>query len=241
MKASRKRQFYLAKGASLATVLILLLAIMLIGTTTARLSLQGEKAARNERDFRVAFFAAEAALADAQADIDNNDDRESPFMPPHHEVFMRGCGTVENGVSHGLCATSATGSTPVWLSADLLDTHDLTARTVAYGQVTKKLFATGEGPQSAMLPRYLIELLTPDSGIPIVDGEAAHADYRITAVGFGMRESTHVVLQAVYRRERIPNENPESAEARPYEFRSRRLSWREIPHWQELRNAIKKK
>lgn len=241
MSASQKKWCSCQSGASLATTLILLLVIMLLGATTARLCVQGEKAARNERDFRMAFFAAEAALADATKDIDSNSDVDSPFMPPDHKVFMRGCGTPEDGKSHGLCSPAASGNPPVWLSVDLLDTHGLTAPTVAYGHVTNRVFAAGEGAQAAALPRYLIELLTPASAVPLVDGGVIRADYRITAIGFGMRESTHVVLQAVYRRERVPNENPESAESRPYEYLSRRLSWREIPHWQELRDDIKKK
>lgn len=229
------------RGASLASTLVLLSAVMLIGSTTARLTLQGEKAARNERDFRTAFFAAEAALLDAQEDIDGDKPGNTIFLPPNRESFIKGCGTVADGLSHGLCALSASGAAPAWLAIDLLNTNEATARTIAYGSVTGKSFVAAEGPQPAMLPRYLIELLTPESEIPIVDGEAAQGVYRITAIGFGMRVSTHVVLQAVYQRERMPNELRENAEDPPYFYRSRRLSWREIPHWQELRDAIKKK
>lgn len=234
-------QCHIYSGASLASTLILLSAIMLMGSTIARLTLQGEKAARNERDFRAAFFAAEAALLDAQDDIDGDKPGEAIFMPPNRTSFIKGCGTIADGLSHGLCAPPAHGAAPAWLAADLLNTDEYTARTIAYGSVTGKSFITPEGPQPALVPRYLIELLTPESEIPVVDGEAAQGVYRITAIGFGMRPSTHVVLQMVYQRERIPNELRESPEDPPYFYRSRRLSWREIPHWQELRDAIKKK
>lgn len=214
---------------------------MLLGATTARLTVQGEKAARNERDFRTAFQAAEAALSDAQADIDGDDEKNAIFLPPDHTAFLPGCGTVADGDSHGLCVPAEARHTPVWLTVDLLDTREATARTVAYGETTGRHFLGGEGTLPGKLPRYLIELLTLQSEAPPAAGEAAQAVYRITAIGFGMRESTHVVLQAVYRRERVPNELKESEEGPVYRYRSQRLSWREIPNWQELRDASNKK
>jgi type IV pilus assembly protein PilX len=241
MKRFGGPDYHCQRGASLPTSLIVLAVIMLLGATTARLTVQGEKAARNERDFRTAFHAAEAALSDAQADIDGGEEEETIFLPPDHSAFLPGCGRVTDVGSHGLCVPAAATQTPVWLTVDLLDTNEATARTVAYGETTGQRFPGGEGTLPGKLPRYLIELLTPASEVPPTAGEAAQAVYRITAIGFGMRESTHVVLQAVYRRERVPNELKESEEGPLYRYRSRRLSWREIPHWQELRDASNKK
>jgi type IV pilus assembly protein PilX len=228
-------------GAALPTSLILLAVSMLLCATTFRLTVQGEKAARNERDFRTAFHAAEAALSDAQADIDGDVAEKAIFLPADRTAFLPGCGTVADGYSHGLCVPAAATQTPVWLTVDLLDTNEATARTVAYGETTGRRLPGGEGTLPRKSPRYLIELLTPVSEAPPATGEAAQAVYRITAVGFGMRESTHVVLQVVYRRERVPHELAESGEGPLYRYRSRRLSWREIPHWQELRDASRKK
>ena len=230
------------RGASLLTSLILLAAIMLLGATTAGITVQGEKAARNERDFRLAFFAAEAALRDAQADMDRDDEREKAvFLPVDAAMFIDGCGTAKHGKSHGLCAPALNAKPPAWITADLLATGDEGTPTVALGTHTGRSFPTGDGSLPARLPRYLIELLDATGQELTADDKAIHAVYRITAVGFGMRSSTHVVLQAVYRRDRIPNEAEESKEEPPYHYRSRRLSWREIPHWQELHDAIKKK
>jgi type IV pilus assembly protein PilX len=232
-------------GASLLTSLILLAVIMLLGSTTARLTVQGEKAARNERDFRTAFHSAEAALLDAQLDIDGGEEEDAIFLPPDRSVFLPGCGREADGDAYGLCASASASAsaanTPVWLAIDLLDENDATARTVAYGGTTGRHFSAGAGALPDKLPRYLIELLSSHPETPPVAGEAAQAVYRITAIGFGMRPSTHVVLQAVYRRERMPNELAESEEGPLYRYRSHRLSWREIPHWQELRDASKKK
>lgn len=236
--AERKRQ----QGASLVTSLVLLVAIMLLGVTTASITVQGEKAARNERDFSMAFFAAEAALRDAQQDIDSEESREKAvFLPPDPDAFLQGCGSRLQGRSHGLCLPAAADHPPVWLTADLLNAGNANARTVAYGTYTGRSFPAGEGPLPAMSPRYLIELLSTLPEASPSDSETIHAVYRITAVGFGMRASTHVVLQAVYRRDRVSQELKKSEEDSPYRFQSRRLSWREIPHWQELHDAIKKK
>lgn len=231
------------QGVTLTTSLILLAAIMLLGATTARTTVQGEKAARNERDTRTAFHAAEAALRDAQADIDSDANRKKKlFLPADRNAFPIGCGTAASGNSHGLCAAAEEGSRPAWLQVDLLDTRDASAQTVAFGAYTGLQFAAGMGPLPALPPRYMIELLSHAPEDQPVAGEAAQAVYRITAIGFGMRETTHVVLQAVYRRERIPDESSEPdtlGEGPLYRYRSSRLSWREIPHWQELRDASK--
>ena len=147
------------QGAALLTSLILLLAIMLLGAATASITMQGEKAARNERDFRTAFFAAEAALRDAQADIDREQDA-SLFLPPDPAAFVNACGTKQQGKSPGLCLPAQTGHPPVWLTVNLLDAGEDSARTKAYGTYTGRLFPAGEGALPFRPPRYLIELLS---------------------------------------------------------------------------------
>ena len=119
IQEDKQKGCHFQKGSSLATSLILLVAIMLLGATTARLTVQGEKAARNERDVKMAFHAAEAALHDAEADInDGTRDAPSPFDV---RVFLPGCGSRSDGVSHGLCASADPGKLPVWLTVDLRD------------------------------------------------------------------------------------------------------------------------
>lgn len=77
-----------------------------------------------------------------------------------------------------------------------------------YGRYSGRLFPHGAASLTARMPHYRIELL----------GRTADAvrRYRITAVGFGVRESTRVTLQAIYAM-------PGSGDGIP-----RRLSWREI-------------
>src|SRR6218665_2022527 len=57
------------RGMVLLVSLVLLVMVMLLGVSAAQLSLQGEKAARSERDREVAFLAAEDAMKDAERDV----------------------------------------------------------------------------------------------------------------------------------------------------------------------------
>lgn len=76
-----------------------------------------------------------------------------------------------------------------------------------YGRYSGRLFPHGVATLAARMPHYRIELL----------GKAADTQaYRITAVGFGARESTRVMLQAIYT---MPGSGDGAL---------RKLSWREI-------------
>ena len=80
---------------------------------------------------------------------------------------------------------------------DFLDESG-SASSVPYGQFTGAAFQTGAGPLPARRPRYIIEPMKFT-----YKGESAETPtvfYRITAIGFGMREQTQVVLQTQYRK-----------------------------------------
>jgi len=85
----------------------------------------------------------------------------------------------------------------------------------------------------AKLPRYVIELLSYEEGGGGGTEEEARNEpvyfYRITAIGFGMRDNTHVVLQTYYRKD--------DGGSRQTIVPAGRFGWREISNWQELRNA----
>lgn len=190
------------QGASLIVALMMLIAVLSLGISAAQMALQGEKAARNERDRQIALQAAEAALLDAETDIEDAPDaarsRSALFAHDRTEGFARGCGSGTGNPFLGLCLR-ADGDTPVWLSVDFLDQSNR-ARTVPYGHFTGQSFPAGQGILPARPPRYVIELMPYNMA-----GEAATAAdltyfYRITAIGFGMRDSTRVVLQTFYRK-----------------------------------------
>lgn len=194
------------RGTVLVISLVMLLAALLLGLSSARNALQGEKAARNERDRRIAFEAAEAALMDAELDIEKSPDaersRSSHFskssalgFPGDDEPVCRSGA----GVDQGLCRHPAEREMPVWQAVNFLDENSASAASVAYGSFTGQRFAFGKGSLPARLPRYVIELMKYNR-----PGENAEEDgsyfYRVTAIGFGARESTQVVLQTFYRK-----------------------------------------
>ncbi len=61
-------------GGALVVVLIMLMAILMLGLAAAQGALHGWKTARNDSDRQVAFQAAEAALRDAEMDIEHSPD-----------------------------------------------------------------------------------------------------------------------------------------------------------------------
>ncbi|MGK5081090.1 pilus assembly PilX family protein [Janthinobacterium sp. HLX7-2] len=198
------------RGATLVYVLCLLVVILLLGVSAAQMALQGEKAARGERDRHVAFQAAEEALMDAQNDIDGlpgAPGRSSLFAPGSAAGFADACG---DGGELGLCLPAAKGAPALWLST-ALDAAGAASgagasRTVPYGHFTGAVMQTGQGFLPSRRPRYLIELLPfhpPGEEAGAAPGSLAAETYvyRITAIGFGAQDSTQVVLQSYYRKQ----------------------------------------
>jgi type IV pilus assembly protein PilX len=198
-QAVRLRQ----RGASLIISLLMLIAVLLLGMSAAQIALQGEKASRNERDRQIAFQAAEAALMDAEMDIENSPAQESRsniFAPDSADGFTPGCGAGSGNIHLGLCNRAEEGTTPIWQSIDFLDQSEQ-ARSVPYGRFTGQSFQTGKGFLPGRKPRYIIELMAynlPGAG---TSGEDMTYFYRVTAIGFGARDETQVVLQTFYRKD----------------------------------------
>lgn len=189
-------------GASLIVALLMLVAVLSLGVSAAQIALQGEKAARNERDRQIALQAAEAALLDAELDIEASPDKERSrsalFAHDRTEGFADGCAGGASNRYAGLCMR-AEGGDPVWQKIDFLD-QSTNARSVAYGRFTGQSFQTGAGALPARLPRYIIELMPYRRAGEGATGDDLTYFYRITAIGFGAGESTQVVLQTFYRK-----------------------------------------
>jgi type IV pilus assembly protein PilX len=187
------------RGITLVVVLILLVIVTLVGVAAARIALLGERSTRNDRDYQVAWQAAEAALMDAQFDIRGpGGSREALFSESNTSMFLPGCNT---GTDHrGLCEPSE--GKPVWADVDFLDDDDDTATTVAYGTYTGRSFDFGGvGVKPARAPRYLIEWVPDTTPRGIASSGAKPILYRITAMGFGTREDVQVVLQVAFKKE----------------------------------------
>lgn len=225
-------------GATLITVLVMLLLILMLGLAAAQVALQGEKAARNDRDRYIAFQAAESALLDAEMDIEQSPD---PARSRSH-IFARysamgfplpGDASCASGVSNiylGLCSVVGGDSNSTWKNINFFDDTSAGIHTVPYGRFTGNQFLTDVAALPARKPRYVIELIV-DRKVPDLNGRSAYF-YRITAIGYGARVSTQVVLQSFYRKQFVAV-IPEEKIA----ISTGRLSWREVVNWSEL-NAV---
>ena len=188
------------RGIALLVALFMLIAILLVGVSAARTALESQQNAQVERDHAVAMQAAEAALADAERDIEGgiaSSARGALFADGSAAGFDAHCGT-PGGPNQGLCLPAPPDGVPVWQRIDLAD-GSAASTSVAYGSFTGASMQTGAGPLPVRLPRYLIELLPLALSGEGADGNATQV-YRITAIGFGMRETTRVVLQSLYRK-----------------------------------------
>ncbi len=189
-----------ARGAALVTALFIMVAVLVVGVAAVRAALDAEKAARNERDRHIALQSAEAALQDAERDIEGGADPASPraaqFAPGSALGFADGCGA-QAGVDLGLCLRLPPPAPPAWQSAALA--ADAPGRSVPYGSHTGAALPAGAGTLPLRLPRYIIELM-PYARAGEDASRRSGNFYRITAIGFGTRAHTVVVLQTFYRK-----------------------------------------
>jgi len=196
MKQPSHRSFLRSEeGFSLITTLVLLVIASLLGVAASQLVLMSERSSRYDRDRLIAFQAAEAALLDAEMDIRGPGSiRSGLFSPLSSTGFEDGCGT--GSTTKGMCLPANAGISPIWSTVDFMDTE----RTVAFGEFTDRHYAAGtNGVQPARVPSYIIELI-PDPA-PGGNVNAQRNLYRVTAVGFGPREETQVMLQMFFRKE----------------------------------------
>jgi len=192
-------------GIALITSLVLMLAVLMTGIASARGALQSARAAAYERDRVLAVYMAEAALFDAERDIEGGaapgSARANAILGGSADAFVGGClGALPY---NGLCAHDADPNRQL---AQLAQTD---GPAIAYGRFTGAMLPTGEGGLPIEPPRYLIELM-PASG----EGQL----YRIGARGVGGMPGTRAALQAYYRKP-------------PDGSSGRRVGWREIGNW----------
>ncbi|MFZ6774461.1 pilus assembly PilX family protein [Undibacterium sp. SXout7W] len=188
-------------GASLVVSLLMLIVVLILSISLATMSLQNEKASRSDRDRQIALSAAEAALKDAETDIDPQivpaGSRNTYFDPTSNIYFEEGCAGGTGNPYQGMCLPTVVGI-PVWQSVDLADTSSA-SKSVAFGRFTGQTMITGKSSFPAQLPRYIIEVI-PDIEPGKEATEQTKYLFRITAIGFGANVQTQVVLQSYYRK-----------------------------------------
>lgn len=200
------------QGAALLTAMVLMLAVLMTGLAGARSALYGARACAHELDRLLALRMAEAALADAERDIEGGSDpgsaRAAAFATGLASAFAAAC---DGGTPYdGLCAHESE------LSRQIARIAAGDGPAVYFGSFTGRHMPQGEGGLPAQAPRYLIELM-PAQG-------AGHL-YRITALGTGASPATQAAVQAYYRK-------PATAGAP-----GRRIGWREIGNLAALRDG----
>ena len=193
-------------GMALLVTLLVLLVVLMLGIAASQIAIQGEKSSRNDRDHQIAFQAAEAALLDAEMDIEHAPDGGRSRSDLFSNVSAIGfpvvagspCGSGENNRYLGLCHRSESGAVPIWHGVNFMDNTATTSSSVSYGRFTGQSFHTANGSLPSKLPRYIVELMPYK--MPGTSVDAPSYLYRITAVGFGAKETTQVALQTVYRK-----------------------------------------
>lgn len=167
------------RGSVLLVSIIMLIAITMMSIVAMKSSILQEKLAAGAMDQNIAFQAAESALRDAEIYINASLDAGAGF---------------NLSCTNGLCYPSKT-TISVW---DSITDWQSSGIPIVFGTQT----ATPAIADVAIQPRYIIELL-PD--IPSPTGEtsaygalAGGTAFRITAVGWGKRASTPVMLQSIY-------------------------------------------
>jgi type IV pilus assembly protein PilX len=201
------------QGFSLIVVMILLVVVTVLGIAGARIALLGERSTRYDRDYQIAWEAAEAALIDAEYDIGgqtfvNNspNQRTAVFDGNSIHAFVVGCGT-GTGTNQGLCVPSTT-AVPVWQATGFdFVTENSSSPFVKFGDKTGRQYQSGSGIQPAHLPHYIIEYANNQAvGGNAAGGQAVGGSsttgpkyiYRITAIGFGPNEQTQVMMQSSF-------------------------------------------
>lgn len=201
------------RGITLIIVMLILVVVTILGIGGAQIALLGERSTRYDRDYLVASQAAEAALLDAEKDIEGTaSSARAGLLAAGVPGGGPGCGSGTD--DRGLCAPAAAGTKQIWTNANVFDASTSPAQSVTFGDFTNRHFdsatdAGSSGIKPARAPRYLIEFV-PDflSGNSATSsstsGAATPILYRITAMGFGPREDVQVVLQSLYRKKPTP-------------------------------------
>lgn len=174
------------RGFSLVTTLLFMVAALMLGVSVLSVNVMQERVIGNTKDRDLAFQAAEAALRDAEQDI------QASALP--ESSFTAAC-------TKGLCLPPTQWATPVSNPVhDLFTPADWLVKSREYGNTT----LAPKFPGLVEQPRYVIEwlgnkrLVGYGETLGVAKPEVGPNIYRITARAFGARLETVVILQSMY-------------------------------------------
>lgn len=180
------------RGMALFISLVFLVLLTLIGLTAMSTDSLETAMANNDQDMNVAFQAAETALRDGEMYVG------SQLTPG--SGFNSMC---TGGLYGGLCLPSTT-TTPDWQwNGNIALWGNPGSRTVI--PITTPTTPTFPPvPGVYQQPEFIVEVLPnvpPASGSLAVNTQyqaSSGTAYRITAVGWGAKQSTNVMLQSIF-------------------------------------------
>ncbi len=202
-------------GSTLIVSLLFLVVTTLIATGVWRVAMQQESMTGSERDYQIAFEAAEAALRDAETDYfhlcalsDANGSVAVCNRRTNEIDGLSGFGSTATSEipapgscsADGLCLGNYSMHGTVKLydampSIDVLEGRPSPdgGQRVTFGTYTRTPGSTTEKiPLVAQQPSYVIEAIQVGGN----DGRNVPVMYRITAIGYGRRADTRVILQS---------------------------------------------
>jgi type IV pilus assembly protein PilX len=186
-------------------VLLILVVATVLGVGAAQVSLVNERSARNDRDTEVAFQAAEAALVDAETDVlgPNDDTRQRLclFAAGTRRGFRRRMRW--HGEQQGLCAPAEPGADPAWMTVDFRRERQVGRLRHLHGPaLLQRRCRHGHASRRVARPRTALHRGSRShrggwQADALQSASARDANYlfRVTAIGYGMRDETQVVLQ----------------------------------------------
>ena len=204
------------RGSTLIISLLFLMVTTLIATGVWRLAMQQESMTGSERDYQIAFEAAEAALRDAELDYFNvcarlNQSnlaaactvRQKPIAGLQLVGSQSGGDVPPDGSCSdaGLCLGKfqVHGGIKVYEGKPDMTIVDGTAvpalgARVTYGQFTRDPNDPGQRIANVVKqPNYVIEAICLGGA---TSAAGCNPIYRVTAIGYGRRADTRVTLQS---------------------------------------------
>lgn len=175
MSAQRLPQSHVAhaqQGAALITALLLLVVLTILGVSVMQMSRVQEKMAGNTRDINVGFEAAEAALRNAEALIDQQTLAPigCPTAPPPCTFWIAGA------------VGDVASQSPEWWKANAAPFKDASGNPMS---------GVAENPQ------FVIEQIAVDTGIT-TPPVANRVFYQVTARSTGASGLANTIVQSTF-------------------------------------------